>query len=104
MSTRSNEDWSGTDHTALFAAFLSLQTQAEVRDFLRDLCTRRELEEITQRWAIARMLTAGLSYREIATQAGCSTATVTRINDWLHHGTGGYQIALQRTGSDAVTE
>jgi TrpR-related protein YerC/YecD len=91
-----NEDWTGDDHDALFDAFAALETRAEARAFLRDLCTRRELEEMTQRWAIARLLDTGLSYREIASMTGASTATVTRIADWLHHGTGGYGRALER--------
>ena len=40
--------------------------------------------------------TGGLSYREIADQTGVSTATITRINQWLQHGTGGYRQALDR--------
>ena len=92
-----SEDWSGEAHEALFDAFLALESRDEVISFLRDLCTRHELEEMTQRWWIARLLSSGLSYRDISERTGASTTTVTRIADWLHHGTGGYRLVLHRT-------
>jgi uncharacterized protein YerC len=33
---------------------------------------------------------------EIAERVPTSTATVTRVAQWLRHGTGGYRIALDR--------
>jgi uncharacterized protein YerC len=35
---------------------------------------------------------------EIAERVPTSTATVTRVAQWLRHGTGGYRIALERVG------
>jgi TrpR-related protein YerC/YecD len=79
-------------------AFLKLRTRDEVRRFLRDLCTRSELEALVHRWQIARLLDEGkFSYLEIADRAGGSTATVTRVAEWLRRGTGGYLTALERT-------
>jgi uncharacterized protein YerC len=45
---------------------------------------------------VVRLLDAGLPYTEISRTTGASTATVTRIAQWLHHGTGGYREALDR--------
>jgi TrpR-related protein YerC/YecD len=70
--------------------------------FFRDLCTRRELEEMAARWAVVRSLGEGHSYREIHDLTGVSTATITRIAQWVRHGTGGYRNALER--SDLPTE
>jgi uncharacterized protein YerC len=41
-----------------------------------------------------------MHYAEISHRTGASTATITRIAQWLHHGEGGYLRALerQRTG------
>jgi TrpR-related protein YerC/YecD len=79
-------------------AFASLRTRDEYRRFLRDLCTLAELEALTHRWQIARLLEQGtLSYLEIAEEAGGSTATVTRVAQWVRTGTGGYLTALDRT-------
>ena len=49
-----------------------------------------------QRWAVVRLLDNGLHYAEISKRTGASTATITRIAQWLHHGTGGYREALER--------
>jgi uncharacterized protein YerC len=38
-----------------------------------------------------------LPYLEIAERVHTSTATVTRVAQWLRHGTGGYGLALDRT-------
>lgn len=93
------DDWQTDDTVSLFEAILALDTVDEATAFFRDLCTRRELEEMTSRWAVARLLDEGLTYREIAERTGVSTATITRINQWLRHGTGGYRLALERTRS-----
>lgn len=94
--TIQTEDWRNEDTASLFAAVLGLETVDEAADFFRDLCTRRELADLSHRWAVARLLDEGLSYREISERTGASTATITRINQWLQHGTGGYRRALER--------
>ena len=96
--TTPTEDWTSEDSDALFTAILALDSVAEAEAFFRDLNTRRELEEMIQRWAVVRLLAQGLPYREVAAQAGCSTATITRINEWLQHGRGGYRLILDRLG------
>ncbi|MDJ0925170.1 MAG: YerC/YecD family TrpR-related protein [Acidimicrobiia bacterium] len=90
------EDWRNEATAALFDAIVSLTGRDEAAHFFRDLCTRRELEEISQRWAVVRKLAAGHSYREISGETGVSTATIVRINQWLRHGTGGYQHMLDK--------
>src|SRR5436190_16954437 len=89
------EDVPGLDDLA--DALLVLRNRDEARRFLRDLCTLSELEALVHRWQIARLLDQGkLSYLEIAEEAGGSTATVTRVAQWLRGGTGGYSTALDR--------
>jgi TrpR-related protein YerC/YecD len=82
---------------ALAAAVTTLRTADEVMRFLRDLCTLPELEALAHRWQTARLLEAGVPYVEIAERVPTSTATVTRVAQWLKHGTGGYRIALDRS-------
>ncbi|MGD0166516.1 MAG: YerC/YecD family TrpR-related protein [Gaiellaceae bacterium] len=82
---------------ALAEAFLSLRAGDEIKRFLRDLCTRAELEAVAHRWLIARLLEEGLPYLAVAERAEASTTTVTRVSQWLHHGAGGYRVALERT-------
>ena len=92
------EDWRNDETAALFDAILVLDSREEAAHFFRDLCTRRELEELSQRWAVVRQLADGHPYREIAAATGVSTATIVRINQWLRHGTGGYQQMLGKLG------
>ena len=91
------DDWRTETVLALSEAIASLDDAEEVAGLLRDLCTRREITEMASRWLIVRLLDSGLSYRDIAQQTGASTATVTRVSQWLNHGTGGYQMALARS-------
>jgi TrpR-related protein YerC/YecD len=92
------EVWTNQDTTSLFKAVLALKTVPEAEAFFRDLCTLHELEELAGRWAVVRLLEQGSNYREISEATGASTATVTRIAQWLHHGTGGYRLLLDRLG------
>ncbi len=91
---RDVETFAGLDELA--DAFLVLRTRDEVQRFLRDLCTFPELEALAHRWHTVRLLEEGVPYLEIAGRVPTSTATVTRVAQWLRHGTGGYRIALDR--------
>ena len=71
--------------------FSPLRNRDEARRFLRDLCTLGELEALAHRWQIVRLLDEGLPYLEIAERVHTSTATVTRVAQWLRHGAGGYR-------------
>lgn len=81
---------------ALADAVLLLRTRDEARRFLRDLCTLPELEALAHRWQTALLLERGLPYVEIAERVPTSTATVTRVAQWLRHGAGGYRLVLDR--------
>lgn len=75
---------------------LTLRTTDEMQRFLRDLCTVPELEALAHRWQTVLLLDRGMPYVEIAGRVPTSTATVTRVAQWLKHGTGGYGLALDR--------
>jgi uncharacterized protein YerC len=42
-----------------------------------------------------------MPYLEIAERVPTSTATVTRVAQWLRHGAGGYRLVLDRLGKGA---
>jgi TrpR-related protein YerC/YecD len=86
---------------SLADAILVLRGRDEVKRFLRDLCTLPELEALTHRWQTAILLERGMPYLEIAERVPTSTATVTRVAQWLRHGAGGYRVALDRLGRKA---
>ena len=88
------EDVPGLDELA--DVVLTLRTRDEAKRFLRDLCTLAELEALAHRWQIVRLLEQNVPYLEIAGRVHTSTATVTRVAQWLRHGAGGYALALAR--------
>ncbi len=90
------DDWKTPDAEALFTAIGSLDGLDETERFFRDLCTLTELRDLSQRWAVARLLDEGLHYAEISKRTGASTATITRIASWLNHGEGGYRAVLDK--------
>lgn len=90
------DDWRTPDTEALVDAILRLEDLDGATRFLRDLCTLGELHDMAQRWAVARLLDAGMHYADISRRTGASTATITRIASWLNHGEGGYRRMLDR--------
>lgn len=81
----------------LIRGFLTLQTSDECREFLYDLCTESELQEMSRRLQAAKMLNNGHVYADIAADTGLSTATISRVNRCLKYGEGGgYVTVLER--------
>lgn len=90
------EAWYTLRTQRLFEAILLLRTEEECALFFRDLLTLDELSEISNRWQIALELLAGKKVREITQALGVSSATVSRIRQWLNDGKGGYKLILAR--------
>ena len=84
----------------LFQTILSLQTIEDCYAYFEDLCTIRELRDLSQRFEVAGMLRDGRSYQEISQKTGASTATICRVNKCLLYGTGGYRRALLEEETD----
>lgn len=95
------QKWTNKEINILFKAILSLKTLDETQRFFRDLCTLEEIEEMSERWLIARLLNKNISYREIARKTGISTTTISRVAHWLNHGEGGYKLVLKRKKYDS---
>ncbi|PIR20970.1 MAG: hypothetical protein COV45_03655 [Deltaproteobacteria bacterium CG11_big_fil_rev_8_21_14_0_20_47_16] len=85
------------DLKRLYRVVASLKTAEECAMFFEDLCTRTELAAMAERWEVVRRLSKGESYRSINQATGVSTATITRVAQWLRFGKGGYRMALART-------
>ena len=79
-----------------FEAILTLQDKDECFRFFEDVCTINELLSISQRFEVARMLTADCTYLDIAEKTGASTATISRVNRSLKDGNDGYNIVFDR--------
>ncbi len=80
----------------LFDAILCLQNREECYQFFEDLCTVNELQALSQRLEVARMLWENRTYIDIAEKTGASTATISRVNRTLNYGHDGYVLALKR--------
>jgi TrpR-related protein YerC/YecD len=89
-----------TDATReMAAAVASLRDSDEALRFLRDLCTVNELRSMAERWQVARLLDEGVSYHDISQRTGASSATISRVNQWLRYGRDGYRLVLDRRAS-----
>jgi len=87
----------------LIAAVATLRGESEVRQFLEDLFTEREMTELSRRWQAAQMLNRKISYTVISNKTGLSSTTVARVSKSLKNGTGGYRLLLDRVqNSDSV--
>lgn len=82
--------------TELFSGILKLKSVEECRQFFRDLCTLSELDAMAERFQVAKRVYRDESYRTVSEKTGVSTATITRVAYWLHHGLGGYKLVLER--------
>lgn len=80
----------------LYQSFLTLQTEAEVRDYLRDLLTDIEISEIADRLQIAKLLNEKQKYTLIESQTEASSRTIARVSKWLKDDGKGYKLVLKR--------
>ena len=81
---------------ALFDAILSLESREECYAFFEDLCTVQELNAISQRIVVAKMLSEKCVYTDIVNETGASTATISRVNRSLQYGCDGYDKIFER--------
>ncbi|MCR4276792.1 MAG: trp operon repressor [Candidatus Roizmanbacteria bacterium] len=62
----------------LIEAFLKNKTNSDMLDFLKGILTPRELDELTTRLQIIKLIKKGLPHQEIARRLKVGVATVTR--------------------------
>ncbi len=80
----------------LVKAILNLETEEECYNFFEDICTIKEIQDMSQRLQVAELLNQSKSYIEISKDTGASTATISRVNKCLNYGSGGYRSALEK--------
>ena len=91
-----NEPYTNEDMDLLCRALMSVRSTEECRALLEDLLTIRELQDVTQRMAVVRLLAQGRAYQEIMEKVSVSSTTISRVNRALNYGSGGYRLALSR--------
>ncbi len=89
-------NWHNDSTDELCEAILSLKSREECYAFLEDICTIKELLEMSQRLSVAKLLSRGMSYSQISQKTGVSTATISRISRCIEYGSGGYKMIIER--------
>ncbi len=79
---------------AMLETFASLDDPDDIYALLMDLCTIREISEMSQRLQVAHLLAQKVPYTEIQKQTGVSTTTISRVSKCLNYGAGGYARAV----------
>ena len=70
------------------------QLLADIRDprdiaaLLQDLCTAKEIENMSERLYAARLLLDGNTYNQVMAQAKISSATLSRVSRCVQYGSG----------------
>lgn len=67
-------------------------------EFLKDILTPAEFEEMALRWQIVRRLNKGEKHRDIAGDLGLGVSTVTRGSRELRNKNGGFALVLKKLG------
>ena len=94
------KNWHNHATDELCRALLSLKDTEDCYAFLEDLCTIREILDMSQRLEVARMLRARASYTTISKATGASTATISRVSKCCEYGAGGYRTVIARLGGE----
>ena len=87
-----------------YKAVLSLKTEEECRSFFDDVCTIKELQDLSQRLQVAFLLDEGRNYQEISKATSVSSATISRVNRCLVYGDGGYRTVIGRVRAERKAE
>ena len=89
-------NWETKENNQLLEAFLALKNKDEIKRFLRDLMTEKEIKEFSNRLEAASLLTKDVQYNAIIEITGLSSTTIARIVKWLKGPLGGYRLILSR--------
>lgn len=72
----------------LYDIITQLKTPEEVEEFLKDLCTNKEIEQMAQRIKAAELIAEGKTYNQITDELDISSATIARVSQALKYGNG----------------
>ena len=78
----------------LYQAILKLDSEEACAAFFEDLCTNKEVEQMSERAYAARLLMEGKTYNQIIAQADISSATLSRVSRCVQYGKG-YSTVLK---------
>ena len=78
-----------------FEMVSKIKSKKDASNFFKDMLTPSESLMLTRRIEIAKMLLAGLNYRDIKDRLKVGDNTINYVNRWLYTGFGGYLKELQ---------
>ncbi len=81
---------------ALCQAVSSVKDSKEAAQILTDLLTPSEIEMVSKRLEIAKLLIQGKTYDQIRTKINAGYSTIGRRNTWLNLAGEGFKIAVSR--------
>jgi len=72
----------------LYEVLLKLKTIEDCQALFEDLCTYKELEQMSQRIAAAKLLLDGETYEAVIKKTNISSATLSRVSKCVKYGEG----------------
>lgn len=80
----------------LVEAFVKIENKEQAYRLLEDLCTIKEIKDLSQRISVAKLLRQKTTYTDIEKLTNASSATISRVNRALNYGANGYNILLDK--------
>jgi len=87
-----------------FDAILTLETREDCYQFFDDVATMHEVQALSQRLQVAKLLSEGKTYQAIENETNASTATISRVRRSLDYGSGGYAKVFKRLKEKEMRE
>ena len=79
----------------LIETISKLNTKKDCYDFFEDVCTIKEILDMSKRLEAAKLLSEGMNYKQIISKIDISSATLSRVSKALNYGTGGYKKVIK---------
>lgn len=83
-----NKKTDNNDINQLYSLILSLETHTDCEMLFGDLCTEKEIEQMSQRIKAAKLLIEGNTYNQVMKQCNISSATLSRVSRCVQYGNG----------------
>ena len=72
----------------LYEVFTKIKSPGDAEEFLKDLCSAKELKQMAGRLHAAKLLMQGKTYLEVTELSSVSSVTLSRISRCLKNGKG----------------
>src|SRR5699024_833613 len=90
------DKFGGNELAKLINAVLSLKTRDECYQLFDDIATTTEIQALSSRLQVAKLLIDGHTYQTIENETNASTATISRVRRCIDYGNDAYRMVLER--------